>query len=157
MHAQILWGRARSKMLQKYWEFGANTWQKGQFNSLSIFEWFVRSFTIWYWKIRLNTQGIHLWALSCHAAAPAVCRVAPSQDSMGELHRQCSCLPVNTQRMAYWCADGQNENVLRTTAGEKMAVTDTKQVGLMLFGELWRQLPSLVLPSESFAYAKRNA
>jgi len=63
-----------------------------------------------------------------------VCRVAPSQDSVRELHRQRSCLPVSTQRMA--CADGQNENVLRTEACERMAFTDRKQVGLVLFGEL---------------------
>lgn len=29
-----------------------------------------------------------------------VCRAAPSQDSVGELHRHFSCLPVNTQQMA---------------------------------------------------------
>lgn len=131
--------------------------KKGQFNSLSILRVLCVYFYHLVQEIGLNIEGIHLWVLSCHVAAPAVCRGAPSQDSMGEWHRQCSCLPVNAQPMAYRCADGQSENVLRTAAWDKMAFTNREQVGLMLFGELWQQLLSQVLPSESSACTRRNA
>lgn len=35
-----------------------------------------------------------------------------------------------------------------------MAFTDREQVGLLLFGELWQQLPSEVLSTESYPHAR---